>query len=65
MRLRPDAPDSYTSTGAGVYSRRARLAAVDGSPMPTKHTGLPDAANAPSCRAALTIMISSVLAVMW
>src|SRR3954454_6524420 len=43
------------------YKRRARFAAVDGRPIPTKHCGLPAAASAPRRRAALTIISSSVV----
>src|SRR3954470_16993234 len=43
------------------YKRRARSAAVDGRPIPTKHCGLPAAASAPRRRAALTIISSSVV----
>src|SRR3954471_13207220 len=49
------------STGSIGYRRRARFAAVDGRPIPTKHCGLPAAARAPRCRAALTIISSSVV----
>ena len=47
-------PDSYTSTRWGAWVALARLAAVLGSPIPTKHT-------TPSRRArdAATVIISS------
>ncbi len=47
-------PDSYTRHSSGACSRRARFAARDGSPMPTKQT-------CPSrrVRAAATVIISS------
>src|SRR5262245_12955768 len=44
------------STHSGAWSRRARLAAVEGSPMPTKHV-----MSLRRQRAALTIITSSAL----
>src|SRR5690348_12851659 len=52
--LAPRQPDSYTSTSPGAWVRRARLAAVLGSPMPTKQT-----ARSCNARAAATVIISS------
>src|SRR6516165_5899133 len=43
-------------TRSGAWVRRARLQAALGSPMPTKHT-----APLRSCRAAVTVIISSLL----
>lgn len=47
-------PDSYTRTALGACVRRARLAAVDGIPIPTKHT-----APSRNMRTAAMVMISS------